>query len=370
MIWMRHVSQCNRVRLGFALCALLLAALGGWAAALLSAAGQGAAAWAVGGTGAGAALFSALAGWVVAHSIKEPVEDTVQAVIRVAGGDLETRIESPGKDELSWLRHELNSMRKKLRNTVLEVRQTVDSVTSASEEIARGNTDLSTRTESQAGALQETSSSMHQMVETVRSNAEHTSEARNMVSLSSEVAGRGERLMHEVVERMEQINQSAGRIAEIIGVIDGIAFQTNILALNAAVESARAGEHGRGFAVVASEVRSLAQRSSVAAREIKALIVDSTEKVSAGSKLVNEAGSTMGEIVKSVGRVSELMDEIAQAGQEQSRGIDRMHQAIAQIDGVTHQNAALVEQMAAASMSLKGQAERLGQAMGSFRLAA
>ena len=370
MSWIRRVSQCNRVRIGFVLMAVLLATLGGWAAALLAGAGQGGAAWAVGLTGAAAAVFSAVAGWVIALSIKAPVEDTVQAVIRVAGGDLETKIESPGKDELSWLRHELNTMRKKLRTTVLEVRQTVDAVNSASEEIARGNSDLSSRTENQASALQQTSSSMHQMVETVRSNAQHTSEARNMVSQSSEVAERGARLMQEVVQRMEQINRSASRISDIIGVIDGIAFQTNILALNAAVESARAGEHGRGFAVVASEVRSLAQRSSVAAREIKTLINDSTEKVSAGSQLVNEAGSTMSDILKSVNRVSELMGEIAQAGQAQTDGIDQMHKAISQIDGVTHQNAALVEQIAAASMSLKGQADRLSHAMGSFRLAA
>ncbi|WP_280151601.1 methyl-accepting chemotaxis protein [Piscinibacter sp. XHJ-5] len=371
MNWIRRVSQCNRVRIGFALMAIITAALGGSAAWLLQAqAGLQSAAWAMGVAGASACVFALVSGWAISHSIKAPVEDTVQAVIRVAGGDLETRIESPGKDEISWLRHELNSMRKKLRTAVLEVRTTVDAVNSASEEIARGNTDLSRRTESQASALEQTSSSMHQLAETVRSNAKNTGEARDVVSVSSEVAQRGARIMQDVIERMEQINQSAGRISEIIGVIDGIAFQTNILALNAAVESARAGEHGRGFAVVASEVRALAQRSSMAAREIKALIVDSTDKVSAGSKLVDQAGSTMGDILDSVKRVSALMDEIARAGQAQSEGIGRMHQAIAQMDTVTHQNAALVEQVAAAALSLKGQAGRLSGAMGSFRLAA
>jgi methyl-accepting chemotaxis protein len=311
-----------------------------------------------------------VAAWLIRASIKEPVEDTVQAVIRIAAGDLETKIESPGKDEFSWLRYELNQMRKKLRTMLVEVGNTVQTVNSASDEIARGNSDLSSRTESQASALQQTASSMDQLAETVRSNASHTQEASNVVALSSQVAGRGAKIMNDVVARMAEINASSGKIGDIIGVIDGIAFQTNILALNAAVEAARAGEHGRGFAVVASEVRALAQRSSGAAREIKALISDSTQKVDAGSKLVGEAGTTMQDILDSVNKVSGLMRDIAQAGQAQSAGIGEVHQAIAQIDTVTQQNASLVEEVAAAAHSLKDQSARLAEALGSFRVAA
>jgi methyl-accepting chemotaxis protein len=314
--------------------------------------------------------FGMVAAWLIRSSIKEPVEDTVQAVIRIAAGDLETKIESPGKDEFSWLRAELNQMRKKLRTMLIEVGNTVQTVNSASDEIARGNSDLSSRTESQASALQQTAASMDQLAETVRSNASHTQEASNVVALSSQVAGRGAKIMNDVVARMAEINASSGKIGDIIGVIDGIAFQTNILALNAAVEAARAGEHGRGFAVVASEVRALAQRSSGAAREIKALISDSTQKGDAGSKLVGEAGTTMQDILDSVNKVSGLMHDIAQAGQAQSAGIGEVHQAIAQIDTVTQQNAALVEEVAAAAHSLKDQSTRLAGALGSFRVAA
>ena len=252
-------------------------------------------------------MLALLGAWLIRSSIKDSVESTVHCVIRIAGGDLETKIESPGKDEISWLRAELNSMRKKLRTMVLEVRETVDGVNTASEEIASGNTDLSTRTESQASALQQTASSMQQLAETVRSNAQSTDEARNVVAQSTRVAAQGAQMMQDVIGRMGEINASANKISDIIGVIDGIAFQTNILALNAAVEAARAGEQGRGFAVVASEVRALAQRSSTAAREIKVLIGDSAEKVNAGSKLVDNAGRTMQEILDSVNRVSGLI---------------------------------------------------------------
>jgi methyl-accepting chemotaxis protein len=311
-----------------------------------------------------------VAAWLIRASIKAPVEDTVQAVIRIASGDLETKIESPGKDEFSWLRYELNQMRKKLRTMLIEVGNTVQTVNSASDEIARGNSDLSSRTESQASALQQTASSMDQLAETVRSNASHAQEASSVVAVSSEVAGRGAKIMHDVVARMAEINASSGKIGDIVSVIDGIAFQTNILALNAAVEAARAGEHGRGFAVVASEVRALAQRSSGAAREIKALINDSTQKVDAGSRLVGEAGTTMQDILDSVNKVSGLMHDIARAGQAQSAGIGEVHQAIAQIDTVTQQNASLVEEVAAAAHSLKDQSARLAGALGSFRVAA
>ena len=371
MNWIRRVSLVRRVTIGFGCTAAIIGALGGggvWA--LQGGLPASTAAWALGVATVGGCLFALAAAWVIRGSIKDSVESTVQCVIRIAGGDLETKIESPGKDEVSWLRAELNSMRKKLRKTVLEVRETVDGVNTASEEIASGNLDLSTRTENQASALQQTTSSMEQLASTVQSNARSTNEARTVVTQSSEVAARGEKTMRDVILRMGEINGSATKISEIIGVIDGIAFQTNILALNAAVEAARAGEHGRGFAVVASEVRGLAQRSSTAAREIKTLIDDSTQKVEAGSKLVDDAGRTMKEILDSVNRVSRLITDIADAGQSQSSGIDQVHHAIAQIDTMTQQNAALVEQLAAAAQSLKGQSGRLTESMSSFRVVA
>ena len=369
MDWIRNVSLVRRVTIGFGAAALLSALLGGTALQALKVQG-GAGVALVGTLTVVACLFSLVAGWLIVASIRASVEPTVQCVVRIAGGDLETKVESPGKDEISWLRAELNGMRKKLRATVLDVRQTVEGVNTASQEIASGNADLSARTESQASALQQTSSSMEELARTVRDNAESTQEARKVVTLSSQVAARGASMMKDVITRMGEINGSASRIGEIIGVIDGIAFQTNILALNAAVEAARAGEHGRGFAVVASEVRSLAQRSSTAAREIKALIGDSSEKVDAGSKLVDAAGKTMQEILDSVNRVASLIGDIAEAGQSQNNGIGQVHQAIAQIDTMTQQNAALVEQLAAAAQSLQGQSERLNGSMASFRVAA
>ena len=372
MSWIREVSLVRRVTIGFGCCAAIIAGIGGggvWALqGGVAASASGSAIWTLGTLSVAGCLFALFAAWAIRGSIRDSVEPTVQCVIRIAGGDLETKIESPGKDEVSWLRAELNSMRKKLRTMVLDVRDTVASVNTASEEIASGNFDLSTRTESQASALQETVSSMEQLASTVQSNARSTNEARTVVTQSSEVAARGERTMRDVILRMGEINGSAAKISEIIGVIDGIAFQTNILALNAAVEAARAGEHGRGFAVVASEVRGLAQRSSTAAREIKTLIEDSTEKVEAGSRLVDDAGRTMKEILDSVNRVSHLITDIADAGQSQSSGIDQVHRAIGQIDTMTQQNAALVEQLSAAAQSLKGQSARLNESMGSFRV--
>ncbi|HWH83487.1 MAG TPA: methyl-accepting chemotaxis protein [Burkholderiaceae bacterium] len=365
------MSLVRRVTMGFGGTTAVIAGIGGGAVwALQGGVAASTAAWGLGLATAAGCLFALAAALVIRSSIKDSVESTVQCVIRIAGGDLETKIESPGKDEVSWLRAELNSMRKKLRTMVLEVRQTVDGVNTASEEIASGNLDLSTRTESQASALQQTASSMTTLAGTVQSNVRSTNEARTVVAQSSAIATRGEQTMREVIARMGEINGSASKISEIIGVIDGIAFQTNILALNAAVEAARAGEHGRGFAVVASEVRALAQRSSTAAREIKALIGDSTSKVEAGSRLVDDAGRTMQEILDSVNRVSRLIGDIAEAGQSQSSGIEQVHQAIAQIDTMTQQNAALVEQLAAAAQALKGQSGRLTDTMGSFRVAA
>jgi methyl-accepting chemotaxis protein len=386
MQWVRRVSMVKRVVIGFTLMTGVVAAQVGfavwslgreaaelqrWVAAgahgALPAFGANAAWWLGVGAFAGAAL-AVLAGWLICSSIKESVESTVQCVVRIAGGDLETKIESPGKDEISWLRHELNSMRKKLRSTVIEVRKAVQSVSSASQEIASGNTDLSSRTESQASTLQQTTSSMQQFASSVRSNAQSTQEASTVVAQSSAVATRGAQTMQEVVARMSEIHTGATRIGEIVGVIDGIAFQTNILALNAAVEAARAGEHGRGFAVVASEVRALAQRSSTAAREIKTLIGDSTEKVDAGTRLVGDAGRTMEEILDSVKRVSQLIGDITHAGQSQTGEIGQVNQAISQIDAMTQQNSALVEQLAAAAQSLRGESGRLTQALSSFRV--
>ncbi len=369
--WVRRVSLVHRVVIGFSVMTVMTLIVGGGAAWTLAHSGhtpEGA--WIVGLGTAVACSWAMAAGWVIRASIKASVEPTVACVMRIAGGDLETRIDSPGKDEISWLRHELNVMRKKLRTAVLQVRETVEGVNTASAEIADGNTDLSSRTETQASALQQTAGSMQHLADSVQATAQSTREARDLVVQSSDVARQGAERMHEVVQRMAEIHMSAGRIADIVGVIDGIAFQTNLLALNASVEAARAGEHGRGFAVVASEVRGLAQRTTTAAREIKTLIADSSGKVEAGTQLVGEAGRTMKDIVDAVQRVSQLIARIAEAGQSQGGGIGQMNQAIAQLDTMTQQNAALVEQLAAAAQSLRGQSGRLSEAMSSFRVEA
>jgi methyl-accepting chemotaxis protein len=374
--FLRKTSQARRVTGAFALNGLLMVVFGATFHALLNQAANGAAA---------AAAVQSLAGWMlglsiamavgavvtgqlIATSIKRPVEATVAAVQRIAGGDLETRVESPGKDELSWLNHELNQMRKKLRTTVIEVRDSVVMVHNASDEIARGNADLSTRTESQAATLEQTASSMQQLRDTVQNNARHAQEASGLAQQTSRIASEGSALMSQVVDRMGEIHSSAARIGEIIGVIDGIAFQTNILALNAAVEAARAGEQGRGFAVVAAEVRSLAQRSANAAKEIKTLIGTSTERVDAGADLVNQAGRTMGDILGSVDRVATIVAEIANGGSTQSDGLSQLHDAIAQMDQATQQNAALVEEAAAAAQSLNAQAGRLRGSVDAFHV--
>jgi methyl-accepting chemotaxis protein len=249
------------------------------------------------------------------------------------------------------------------------VRDGTDAITTASGEIAAGNIDLSARTEEQASSLEETAASMEELTSTVQQNTEHVRHANELASKASAVAVQGGDVVREVVGTMGSINASAKRIVDIIGVIDGIAFQTNILALNAAVEAARAGEQGRGFAVVASEVRNLAQRSAAAAKEIKALIGDSVDKVDAGSRLVDTAGATMSEVVASVKRVTDIMGEITNAGQEQSAGIAQVNQAINQMDQVTQQNAALVEEAAAAADSMQIQAQQLLAVVGTFKLA-
>jgi methyl-accepting chemotaxis protein len=384
---LRKISICNRVLYALSLMGLTGLAAGAvisWMALDLSsaidhlpaadAAALQARARALLWTSAACAGFLAVAGvlggFILRASIKGPIESTIQAVIGMGKGNLASKISSPGLDEVSWLNSELNSMRKKLREMVLAVRGTSDSVSHSAVELAQGNSDLSARTEGQAAALQEASSSMAQLASTVRANAGLANEASALVQQANQVAGDGGRLMRDVVQRMSDIDTSAKRIAEIIQVIDGIAFQTNILALNAAVEAARAGENGRGFAVVASEVRSLAQRSATAAREIKDLINDSVEKVSSGSNLVDAAGRNMEAIVSGVSRVSGLVERMAGAGQSQSDGIEQVHQVIAQMDDMTQRNAALVEEAAAASKSLQDQSGNLTTSVGVFELGA
>ncbi len=285
----------------------------------------------------------------------------------VASGNLTMQIEVERGDTTSLLAA-LGEMQTRLQNMVSEIKTSAETIKVASAEIASGNSDLSSRTESQASSLEETSSSMETMTETVKQNADNARQANKMVETASEVAVKGGAVVSQVVTTMDDINQSSKKIVDIISVIDGIAFQTNILALNAAVEAARAGEQGRGFAVVASEVRSLAQRSAAAAKEIKTLIGDSVDKVRTGSALVDQAGQTMDEIVASVRRVSDIMSEITAASQEQSTGIQEIGSAINQMDEMTQQNAALVEEAAAAAESLEEQADLLTKALDVFKL--
>jgi methyl-accepting chemotaxis protein len=286
----------------------------------------------------------------------------------VAAGDLTTRVEVTSKCEVGQLLASLKAMNDNLVKTVSAVRSGTEAIGSASGEVAAGNQDLSSRTEQQASSLEETASSMEELTATVKQNADNARQANTLAEAASGVAERGGQVIHDVVSTMQQIHEASGKIVDIISVIDGIAFQTNILALNAAVEAARAGEQGRGFAVVAGEVRSLAQRSASAAKEIKHLIDDSSEKVGTGSRLVQEAGSTMGDIVDSVRRVTDILNEITTASQEQSAGIEQINEAITQMDAVTQQNAALVEQAAAASQAMQDEAARLSAAVAVFRL--
>jgi methyl-accepting chemotaxis protein len=285
----------------------------------------------------------------------------------IAGGDLACEITTAKGDQQSLL-FAMKSMRDSLSNIVNQVRSGTETIATASAEVANGNMDLSSRTESQASSLEETASSMEELTSTVKQNADNASQANALAASASAVATRGGTVVSEVVNTMESINASSKKIVDIISVIDGIAFQTNILALNAAVEAARAGEQGRGFAVVASEVRNLAQRSAAAAKEIKALISDSVEKVDEGSKLVNQAGSTMYEIVESIHRVTEIMGEITAASAEQISGIEQVNHAIMQMDSNTQQNSALVEQAAAATHSMREQSDNLLQIVSVFKL--
>ena len=283
-------------------------------------------------------------------------------------GDLSRRIDAQGEDELAQIAHSFNNFAGKLSNVLAQIRDASQSVRLAAEEIATGNHDLSSRTEMAASSLEETSASMQQLTDTVRHNADAARQANQLVAQASAVAEHGGTVVGNVVTTMDQINAASRKISDIIGVIDGIAFQTNILALNAAVEAARVGEQGRGFAVVAGEVRSLAQRSAEAAREIKSLIVSSVEQVENGSRLVHDAGTTMTDIVMSVERVTRIMAEISASTNEQSTSIAEVGQAVAQLDQMTQQNAALVEESAAAAQSLKDQSVRLSEVVGTFRL--
>ncbi|CAM5797905.1 methyl-accepting chemotaxis protein [Rhizobacter fulvus] len=303
-------------------------------------------------------------------SIVGPIRAASEAAQVIADGDLTQSIDTEGSDELADMLRSLARMQAALRVLVGEVRSTSDSIGTASAEIATGNQDLSSRTEQTASNLQQTASSMAQLTDTVKQSADSARQADQLARSAADVAARGGAVVAEVVTTMERINASSRKIADIIGVIDGIAFQTNILALNAAVEAARAGEQGRGFAVVAGEVRSLAQRSAAAAREIKGLIGDSVEKVAGGSRLVTDAGRTMQEIVGSVQRVSDIIAEITSAASEQSDGIGQVNGAVGQLDQMTQQNAALVEQSAAAAESLQAQAVTLARAVGAFKVAA
>jgi len=306
--------------------------------------------------------------WYITLAITRPIESAVQVAQTVAAGDLTSNITVDTKEETGQLLLALKGMNDNLVKVVAQVRNGTDTIANASSEIASGNMDLSARTEEQASSLEETASSMEELTSTVRQNADNAQQANQLARTASGVAEKGGEVVSRVVQTMESINASSSKIVDIIGVIDGIAFQTNILALNAAVEAARAGEQGRGFAVVASEVRNLAQRSAAAAKEIKQLIGDSVEKVGAGSKLVEEAGSTMGEIVSSVQRVTDIIQEISLATQEQSTGIDQINDAVGQMDTVTQQNAALVEEAAAASASLQEQAQSLAAVVSVFKL--
>ncbi len=318
--------------------------------------------------GAGSILAAiVLAAWI-GRSITRPLEQAAAIVRKVAAGDLTGAAGVHGRDETGQLLQALAEMNAALARTIGALRSSADTIATASGQIASGNADLSSRTEAQASSLEETASSMEELTSTVKQNADNARQANQLVISASAVAVRGGQVVSQVVETMASIKASSRKIVDIIGVIDSIAFQTNILALNAAVEAARAGEQGRGFAVVAGEVRNLAQRSAGAAREIKTLIGDSVDQVDGGGKLVDEAGQTMHLIVTSVKQVADFMSEITAASQEQSVGIGQVSEAIGQMDAMTVQNAALVEQAAAAAQSMQDEAQLLGRAIGAFTL--
>ncbi|WP_305037021.1 methyl-accepting chemotaxis protein [Paucibacter sp. KBW04] len=330
--------------------------------------GYRSAVWLVSGLSLVAVALGAVAAIWITRSITQPMNQAVAVAERIGAGDLSSRIEVTGRDETAHLLSSLQQMNAGLVDIVSRVRNSSDSIATGSAEIANGNADLSQRTEEQASNLQQTAASMEELTATVKQNADTARQASQMATSASAVATQGGEVVGRVVATMEQITASSKRINDIIGVIDGIAFQTNILALNAAVEAARAGEQGRGFAVVAGEVRSLAQRSAEAAKEIKSLISASVENVEAGAKLCDDAGQTMGDIVNQVKRVTDLIGEISSSSMEQSTGIGQIGDAVNQLDQVTQQNAALVEESAAAAESLKHQAAHLAQTVAQFKL--
>ena len=314
-------------------------------------------------------LAASLYSWfALRRAIGRPLDEALGHFEAIAAGDLRSKVVVKSGDEMGLLMQGLAKMQASLVQTVQTVRSGSESIASATKEIAAGNIDLSSRTEEQASALQETASSMDELTGTVKQNADNARQASSLAANASEIANKGSRVVAQVVGTMGEINQSSAKIADIITIIEGIAFQTNILALNAAVEAARAGEEGRGFAVVAGEVRSLAQRSSAAAKEIKGLIDTSVERVQTGTSLVDEAGRTMNEIIGAVQRVTDIMGEIAAASEEQSSGIEQVARAVTQMDEVTQQNAALVEEAAAAAQSLEDQAGKLRQAVAVFQV--
>jgi methyl-accepting chemotaxis protein len=313
-------------------------------------------------------VLGGVVAWLITRSITRPLHEAITIAQTVANGDLTQRITVRSQDETGQLIQALKAMNESLVKIVDEVRAGTDTIATASGQIAAGNHDLSSRTEEQASSLEETASSMEELTSTVKQNADNARQANQLAMKASDVAGQGGMVVSQVVDTMESINQASNKIVDIISVIDGIAFQTNILALNAAVEAARAGEQGRGFAVVAAEVRTLAQRSAGAAKEIKALIDTSVEKVDAGAALVNQAGATMDDIVDSIRQVTDIMGEIAAASQEQTAGIEQINQAITQMDQVTQQNAALVEEATSASEAMQEQAGNLARMVSVFKL--
>ncbi len=313
-------------------------------------------------------FLAALVGWWLVQAITKPLSEAVKVASAVASGDLTQTIDIRSNDETGQLMRALKNMNDSLTQIVGHVRSSTDTIASGSTEIAAGNQELSSRTEQQASSLEETASSLEELTSTVKQNADNARQANQLAQSASDVANKGGAVVSQVVETMNSINDSSKKIADIISVIDGIAFQTNILALNAAVEAARAGEQGRGFAVVAAEVRTLAQRSAAAAKEIKGLIGESVDNVSVGTKLVDQAGATMHEIVASIQRVTDMVGEITSASQEQTVGIEQINQAVSQMDQATQQNAALVEEAAAAADAMREHASGLAQAVGVFKL--
>ncbi|WP_317205878.1 methyl-accepting chemotaxis protein, partial [Janthinobacterium sp.] len=362
-----RLSLAWRIGINAGLAALIMAALG---AALLNLDGGGAArAWlaALAGGGAVAAVYF---GFSLYHAVVPPLHAAVAGARRMAGGDLTGQIAAGGAGDMGQLMAALRQTNINLHSIIGDVRGNFEDIRIATAEIARGNMDLSGRTEAQASSLEQTAASMEELTSTVQNSAAHVDKANALAGEAAAVAAQGGSIVAQVVTTMEDISGSSRKILDIIALIDGIAFQTNILALNAAVEAARAGEHGRGFAVVAGEVRSLAQRSATAAKEVKHLIDHSISTVNAGTLLSNNAGATMAEVIASVGRVTRVMDEISSTTREQSQGIGQVNQAVMQMDGITQQNAALVEQAAAAAGNLAQRTESVAQSIGVFKLRA